>query len=621
MNFKSKKEKIKKYLSIESCGGSSWSPNDDSICMIYNQPGQFQVHVQNIYKNSQNRPNQLTFEDDRCTDPHYLKDGTIVFLRDFKGNENFQIGLLDINKKIHWISSDEKAKHFFSYISDDYLYYSANIENKECFSLYRQKIPLLENPMEKIFTPESNSGFYSTRLEAPNKQSIVIANTISIVHHELILLNLQDHTQVSISDLAAPNQMAVWKPIRFLDDNHILILTDYQRDFAQLMILSTAGELIEISDIDKLPSYEIHAGTWNSTDPYTYFAVNEEGYSKLYRGKFTTLGINSLESIPLPVEGVIIGGDQRTSTKNLELSHNGEYLSAVISASDFPTNLWILNTKTLSWWCATDMNLQGLNQKEFCTAELFHFKSSDNISIPYFRYLPTGDCPENGYPTILIIHGGPEGQSKPSFSGLNQYFLAAHFAIIIPNIRGSSGYGKNYVNLDNIEKRLDSTRDIAELAKYLANKDKEIDGSRLGIFGGSYGGFAVLSAVTEYPNLWKAAVELFGISNFVTFLENTAPWRRKLREVEYGFLDRDLEILKKISPIHKIDEIRCPILFQGGDTDERVPISETIQMYNAIKTKIPSKLIRFEDEGHGITKLKNKLILFPQIVNWFKKYL
>ncbi|WP_371803894.1 alpha/beta hydrolase family protein [Candidatus Lokiarchaeum ossiferum] len=621
MNYKTNKEKIKDYLSIESCAGASWSPKDDFVSMIYNQPGQFQVFDLKIHENAQNWPKQRTFEDDRCTDPHYLKDGTIVFLRDFKGHENFQIGLIDNTKQIHWISSDEKAKHFFTYISKEYLYFSANIENKKCFSLYRQKLPILKNPMEKIFTPPRNSGFYSTRLESPNKKSVIITNNISIVHHNLIWLNLEDHSQVYLSELAAPNQIAVWKPIRFIDDHHLLILTDYKADYAQLMILSITGELFEIKDINKLPPYEIHDWTWNSSSPYTYFVVNEEGYSKLYRGKFSSSGTNSIESILLPVEGVIIGGDQRTSTKNLELSHNGKYLSAVISSSDFPTNLWILNTTKLNWWCATDMNLQGLNQKEFRKASLFHFESSDNISIPYFRYLPSGKRPEKGYPTIFIIHGGPEGQSKPNFSGLHQYFLAAHFALIIPNIRGSSGYGTKYVNLDNIEKRLDSTRDIAELANHLSINDNEIDGNRLGIFGGSYGGFAVLSAITEYPELWKAAVELFGISNFVTFLENTAPWRRKLREVEYGYLDRDLEILNQISPIHKIDKIQCPLLLEGGDTDERVPISETIQMYEAIKTKVPSKLIRFEDEGHGITKLKNKLILHPQIVNWFKNYL
>lgn len=292
-----------------------------------------------------------------------------------------------------------------------------------------------------------------------------------------------------------------------------------------------------------------------------------------------------------------------------------------LTASNSPTNFIIYDIETQEWWKGSNVNIQGLNPKTFVPCNLSHFTSSDGYSIPYYTYLPKSKKPEQGYPAILLIHGGPEAQSKPSFSGLNQYFLTANIAIIIPNIRGSTGYGKTYANLDNIEKRLDSIRDIAELVDHLKSTNSQIDTSRLGIFGGSYGGFAVLSAITEYPDLWKAAVELFGISNFVTFLENTAPWRRRLREVEYGFLDKHRDILEKISPIHKIQNIKCPLFLEGGDNDERVPISETIQMYEAIKDQVPSKIVRLADEGHGITKIENKIKLFPQIIKWFQTYL
>ena len=140
------------------------------------------------------------------------------------------------------------------------------------------------------------------------------------------------------------------------------------------------------------------------------------------------------------------------------------------------------------------------------------------------------------------------------------------------------------------------------------------------VYGGSYGGFAVLSAMTEHPELWKAGVDIVGISNFVTFLKNTAAWRRSLREAEYGSLEHDLETLEKVSPIHKIDRISAPLFIIQGDNDERVPLSESIQMYEKLKERgLPVKMLRFDDEGHGLAKLKNRITAYSEVVNWLKE--
>ncbi|MFX0094633.1 MAG: alpha/beta hydrolase family protein, partial [Candidatus Hodarchaeota archaeon] len=201
-----------------------------------------------------------------------------------------------------------------------------------------------------------------------------------------------------------------------------------------------------------------------------------------------------------------------------------------------------------------------------------------------------------------------------------QFFLSAGLAVIAPNIRGSSGYGRRYLDLDNKEKRLDSIKDIKQLALHIKENDLEIDSEKLIIYGGSYGGFAVLSAMTEHPELWSAGVDIVGISNFVTYMKNTAPWRRKLREVEYGSLEEDLETLKRISPINQIDHISAPLFIIHGDNDERVPVSETIQIYEKLKEKrLDVELLRFTDEGHGITKLENKIKAFSQLIKWLKR--
>jgi dipeptidyl aminopeptidase/acylaminoacyl peptidase len=226
-----------------------------------------------------------------------------------------------------------------------------------------------------------------------------------------------------------------------------------------------------------------------------------------------------------------------------------------------------------------------------------------------------------------MIHGGPEMQARPVFSYLVQYFLSQRFVVIVPNIRGSTGYGRRYVSADDVFKRLDSTRDIAKLAEHLklaANTDcnsnsVRIDPNLMFVYGGSYGGFAVLSAMTEYPLLWAGGVDLFGIANFETFLEKTAPWRRALREIEYGRLDvpEERAFLRRVSPIHRVDCIEAPLFLFQGDKDERVPLSETLQMHEKLLTLNKAvTLVRVPDEGHGITKRANVLNVYSQILDF-----
>jgi dipeptidyl aminopeptidase/acylaminoacyl peptidase len=219
-----------------------------------------------------------------------------------------------------------------------------------------------------------------------------------------------------------------------------------------------------------------------------------------------------------------------------------------------------------------------------------------------------------------MIHGGPEGQARPNFNSLIQFFLHNNYAVAVPNVRGSAGYGKKFNKLDNIRLRMNSVKDIKALADHLKQNEK-IDGRKLIVYGGSYGGFMVLACITEYPEVFSAGIDIVGISNFVTFLENTAEWRRKLREVEYGSLENDREFLEEISPIKKVDNIICPTLLIHGKNDERVPVSETYQIYKRLKAKnVPVEMLIFDDEGHGVVKTDNKLKMYKKIIDFLRTY-
>ena len=202
-----------------------------------------------------------------------------------------------------------------------------------------------------------------------------------------------------------------------------------------------------------------------------------------------------------------------------------------------------------------------------------------------------------------------------------QYLVYNGYAVIAPNVRGSSGYGKSYMALDDVERRLDSVKDIVALREHIASMP-DMDAARIALYGGSYGGFMVLACMAFYPELWAAGVDIVGIVNFVTFLQNTAPYRRAQREAEYGSLKNDRELLEKISPIHSIEKIEAPLLLIHGANDPRVPLSEAEQIVTRLKgVGRHVELLVYPDEGHGIAKLRNKLDAFPKVVEFLDKAL
>nr|MBA3439107.1 S9 family peptidase [Pyrinomonadaceae bacterium] len=227
----------------------------------------------------------------------------------------------------------------------------------------------------------------------------------------------------------------------------------------------------------------------------------------------------------------------------------------------------------------------------------------------------------NGLPVIVSVHGGPEGQERPAFSPIYQYFLSRGYGVLATNVRGSTGYGKTYTHLDDVRKREDSVKDLAAAVEWLKT-DGGADARRIAVMGGSYGGYMTLAAVTLYPDLWAAAVNTVGIANFESFLRNTSGYRRKLREVEYGSLERDLDYLRSISPLNKVDRIRAPLMVIHGKNDPRVPYTEAEQIVKALRDRnAPVEYMLFDDEGHGIAKLANRLTVYPKVADFLDRYM
>jgi dipeptidyl aminopeptidase/acylaminoacyl peptidase len=283
------------------------------------------------------------------------------------------------------------------------------------------------------------------------------------------------------------------------------------------------------------------------------------------------------------------------------------------------SDVWLLDLEVNTVQRLTQSSLAGLDPEGFVEPSIVRFRSFDGLEVPAFLYQPRrGSRP---FPTIVSVHGGPESQERPSFAAVYQYFVARGYAVLAPNVRGSTGYGRRYTHLDDVRLRMDSVADLRSAWQWLVDSGVAHP-RRIAIMGGSYGGFMVLAALTQQPELWAAGVDIVGIANFVTFLENTGPYRRALREVEYGSLERDADFLRSISPIHAVDRINAPLMVVHGANDPRVPVGEAEQIVASLRARAaPVEYLRFEDEGHGVVRLENRLVAYPAIAAFLDRTL
>ncbi len=282
--------------------------------------------------------------------------------------------------------------------------------------------------------------------------------------------------------------------------------------------------------------------------------------------------------------------------------------------------MWTLDVASGALSQITRSATGGVARDSFVEPSLIHYATFDQRQIPALLYTPHGES-ATPRPAVVYVHGGPEGQYRPTFNTIVQYFVACGYVVLAPNVRGSSGYGFTYMSLDDVRLRMDSVADLRHAALWLASEGVA-DPGRIAVMGGSYGGFMTLAALTTYPDIWAAGVDLVGIANFVTFLQNTSAWRRKLREAEYGSLDHDRDFLTAISPIHQVDRIAAPLFVVHGANDPRVPVGEAEQIVASLRARgAPVEYQRYEDEGHGLIKRANRLIAYPAIARFLDQHI
>lgn len=603
-------EKWEQYQNIRQAAFADWDASGNGIYVATRFADVNQIH--HVSKAGSYREQVTFFKEplssvSTCPDP--TRDG-FLYARDNGGNEQFQIYFMDRKKGSSMLLTDGQSRnngYRWNKKGDKFAYNSFKRNGKDG-DFY---IQTLGGEAKMIL--ENKGGGWNIEDWSADDASMLVVNGISANESKLFRLNLKSG---GLEQINPTDKQIAYSNAKFtLDGKGAFVVSDEDVEFHSLRFFDfntqKMSKIVEMKgDIEDIEL---------SDDGTTLaFAVNEGGYYKVYLLETKTLKYRPLSNTP---RGVISG---------LKFNKDNRRLALTIATPTNPADVYVVDTKNADKaerWTFSEVG--GLNTANFVDCQLIEFPTFDKDErtgkqrmIPAFLYLPKGKTGK--IPVLVEIHGGPEGQYFPNFIARRQYWVnELGVAVLVPNVRGSSGYGKTYLKLDNGMLRENSVKDIGALLDW-AEKQPNLDGSRMGVIGGSYGGYMSLACMTNYNKRLKCGVDLFGISNFVSFLKNTSGYRVDLRRVEYGD-ERDpkmAEHLQKISPLTNIKNITKPMFIYQGENDPRVPLSESEQMLTSLKENgVTTWYVRAKDEGHGIAKKANSDYTYAAIAQFLKAFL
>ncbi|HEY0322754.1 MAG TPA: S9 family peptidase [Pyrinomonadaceae bacterium] len=635
---------IERYLNIRAAGSPTFSANGDRVAFLTNITGTPQVWMVGA---GGGWPDQLTYYTDRVDFVQWSPDGTgLVFGKARGGDENSQLfWLAPDGSDIRALTDAPKVRHNFGEWSHDgrRISYASNKRDPNFFDIYVMDVATGREDM--VYQQDGSNGVAAWSDDG--RYLVVSHNNEQLsLDNDLFLVD----TQTRAATLLTQHQgSAQFGDVHFTRDGRYLIFgTNDNREFYQLARMDLQTKRMET--LDDAP-WDLDASAISDDGRMFAYTLNRDGYSELYVREVAPDGTLAPKGAPVALPGKGLVGA-------LEFSRDNRRLGFSFNGARYNPDVWLYDTGSRALTQLTHSSRAGIPQSTFVEPELVRFKSFDGREIPAWYFRPQvamttsanpgmqiSVTPGNSntstinvtagntsigsvtigaggaVPVIVSVHGGPEGQERPGFSGIYQYFLSRGYGILAPNVRGSTGYGKTFTHLDDVRNREDSVKDLAAAVDWLKTQGGA-DPRRVAVMGGSYGGYMTLAAITLYPELWAAAVDTVGIANFESFLKNTSGYRRKLREVEYGSLERDLEYLRSISPLYKVDRIRTPLFVIQGKNDPRVPYTEAEQIVEALrKRNAPVEYKLFDDEGHGIGKLSNRLIVYPMVANFLDRYM
>jgi len=599
---------VKKYTESRSASPVDWHPLRREMLMTTRFCNTNQLH---LLKMPGGARTQITFFDEPVSNAIYepLRGDYFIFSRDAGGNEFGQLYRYDVaDGNISLLTDGGRSQNGGVLFSNSKKMncFTSTMRNGADRDIYTIN-PLDPTSIKMIH--EVRGGGWSVSDWSPDDSRLLLTQRFSVNESILYSLDLKTGTKKVLGPVSKKEKITNGYGKFSKDGKFIFFLTDFSNEYRRFARMNADGS--DIKYISTPIKWDVSNYDMNTDGSKIIFSTNENGLSKLYLLETAGLTYEPLSMLP---EGLIGSVTWRPG--------QAEFMFSFSSARN-NSDIYSYNFESLKLERWTESELGGIVAENLSEPLLISWKSFDGLDISGFYY-KASDKFQGKRPVIINIHGGPEGQSRPGFQGRTNYFLdELGVAVIYPNVRGSTGYGKTFVQLDNGMLRENSVKDIGALLDWIATQP-ELDANRIMVMGGSYGGYMSLAVSTNYPDKIRCAVDVVGISNFNTFLKNTEDYRRDLRRVEYGD-ERDPKMfafLESISPNNNAGKIKKPLLIVQGGNDPRVPKSEAEQMFTTVnRTGNVVWYLEATDEGHGFRKKNNADFQFYTTVEFMKRYL
>jgi len=594
---------IEQFMSSIDINGSSFSPDETKILFSSNKTG-----IYNAFEISINgkKETQLTESKTKSTYAvtYFPNDERILLSADNEGNEIFHLFIREQNGEIRDLTPDSTSRAQFIEWSRDgkSFYYTSNKRDLQFNDVYKMDIKTFDSQMIYL----NNDGYELGAISQSGKY-LALTKIITNDNSEIYLYN----TENKKIKLITPREGEInSQPSQFsLDEKFLYFLTDEGSEFTYLKKYNIENE----------ESIEVYKENWDLM--YAYYSYNE---------KYFIVGINKDAKTVIKVfdnkanEEIMFPKFSSGNISSVNVSKSEKQMSFYVSSSQSPRNLYVYDFEKKKYIQLTNSQNEEIDPSHLVDAEIIRYKSFDSLEIPAILYKPLKASSTHKVPTLIWVHGGPGGQSRVNYSPMLQYLINHGYAILAVNNRGSSGYGKTFYGLDNLKHGEDDLQDCIYAKNYLA-KTNWADTSKVGIIGGSYGGFMVAAALTFTPDEFAVGINIFGVTNWLRTLKSIPPWWTSFKDALYkemGNPETDSAYLYKISPLFHANKIKKPFMVLQGANDPRVLKVESDEIVAAAqKNNIPVKYIVFEDEGHGFRKKENEIKAYKEILLFLDEHL
>ncbi|WP_394826515.1 S9 family peptidase [Pendulispora albinea] len=598
-------------LDVRAPSSGRLSPDGKIMYLTWNVTGSNQLWR---LDGPQRFPTQMTGGEDPTILREIAPDGSFLVLsRDRKGEENPGLYLQDAKGgKLTTVSHKPGVQSELQFVSDDgrFIYFRANDVKPNSYVLYRYD--RTKNEREVVFDQEGIWAIADYRPLGPKSpdSKLLLQKEVG---GDMSEFYEWDTAKKALTPLFGQGEREDYDAAYGAKDGEIIVRTPHLGEFQRLYRWDSAQRKLT-PIVPEIP-HDVFAFGIDRSKTHIAYSINDNGYTRI-----KILDARTYKDVTPPAIAKLAGDHVRFGAS----TRDGRFLALGVDTGKAPQTSYVYDWKTGSLTSWHVPSTPEIDTSKFAMAKLETYPARDGTPIPMFVRRPDpSKCAAHPCPVLVHFHGGPESQELPGFSPVKQAFVDAGFILVDPNVRGSKGYGKKWLHAADGPKRLDVITDIEDVSKYIrANWTEGGKAPKIGVWGGSYGGYSTLIAMTMFAGAYDAGASVVGIGNLLTFLENTAPYRRILRINWYGDPERDREALLKLSPITYVDRVSSPLLVLQGATDPRVPVGEALQIHDVLqRKKVPSQLIVFADEGHGAQKRDNRVLQFGHILRFFTEHL